>query len=246
MQTPLRLLAAGSLRPAFTPLCRAFTVRSGIDVSVEFGPAGLLRERIERGEACHLFASANVAHPQALLDAGRAVDCVTFAFNRLNLTVKRAVAHAGGADWLALLADTSLRIGTSTPGCDPSGDYTLQLFDNIERRYPGVGRAIAARALPLAGGRDTVTIPAGEIASAWLLRHDFADLFIGYAHYAQRLREEDGCRTVEIPEAFSPRCEYRLARLDDGPAAAALVNYILSEEGRSFLRQAGFSAPESE
>ncbi|KMK19419.1 molybdate ABC transporter substrate-binding protein [Pluralibacter gergoviae] len=245
MSVPLRLFAAGSLRPAFTPLCRAFTAQSGIAVSAEFGPAGLLRERIERGEACGLFASANVAHPQALLSAGLAAGTRTFAFNRLNLTLRRA-ACGEGADWLALLTDASLRIGTSTPGCDPSGDYTLQLFDNIERRHPGVGRAIAARAVPLVGGRDTVTIPQGELASAWLLREGLTDLFIGYAHYATLLRGEDGCRIVAIPEPFSPRCEYRLAWLDDAPQTAALVDYILSARGRLFLQQAGLSAPEGE
>lgn len=245
MTRSLRLFAAGSLRLAFTPLCRAFTADTGIAVSAEFAPAGLLRERIERGEACSLFASANVAHPQALLSAGRAARTATFAFNRLNLTLRRA-AGADGADWLALLTDASLRIGTSTPGCDPSGDYALQLFGTIERYYPGVGRGIAARAQPLVGGRDTVTIPEGQIASAWLLRRGLTDLFIGYAHYATRLREEDGCRAVAIPDPFSPRCEYRLACLDDAPETAALMDYILSERGQLYLRQAGFSAPEGE
>ena len=45
MPSSIFLLAAGSLRPAFTPLTSQFTRMSGIDVKVEYGPAGLLRER---------------------------------------------------------------------------------------------------------------------------------------------------------------------------------------------------------
>ena len=56
-------------------------------------------------------------------------------------------------DWLALLSTTRLRLATSTPGCDPSGDYTWQLFARIEARYPGLGNAMAGRAQQLVGGQ---------------------------------------------------------------------------------------------
>jgi molybdate transport system substrate-binding protein len=71
MSSSITLLAAGSLRPALTPLITHFTRISGIDVQVEYGPAGLLRERIEAGEPCALFASANREHPQSLLAASK-------------------------------------------------------------------------------------------------------------------------------------------------------------------------------
>lgn len=69
----MRILAAGSLRVVWPQLMTAFQA----DAVCDFGPAGLLRERIEAGEACDFFASANLAHPQALLGkragaAGRA------------------------------------------------------------------------------------------------------------------------------------------------------------------------------
>ena len=79
MPSSIFLLAAGSLRPAFTPLISQFTRMSGIDVNVEYGPAGLLRERIEAGEPCALFASANREHPQNLLARNIAVSMHTFA-----------------------------------------------------------------------------------------------------------------------------------------------------------------------
>ncbi len=52
MTPSLTLLAAGSLKSAFLPLLARFQQLSGIQVEAQFGPAGLLRERIEGGERC--------------------------------------------------------------------------------------------------------------------------------------------------------------------------------------------------
>ena len=105
--TTLTLLAAGSLRSAFLPLVAHFRQHTGLAVDAQFGPAGLLRERIEAGTPCAVFASANAAHPQALLQAGLAQECHGFAGNQLMLTARRSRDN-DGLDWLALL---------STPAC---------------------------------------------------------------------------------------------------------------------------------
>jgi molybdate transport system substrate-binding protein len=193
LMTPsLTLLAAGSLKSAFIPLLARFQQQTGIPVEVHFGPAGLLRERIEGGEPCSVFASANSQHPQALRQAGLAGACYLFARNQLMLTARHG-ATTETREWMALLSDPDLRLAISTPGCDPSGDYTWQLFSHIEERCPGVGAAIMARARPLVGGRDSLPVPAGEIAGAWLIRENLTDLFIGYAHYAARWRRAAIC-----------------------------------------------------
>ena len=88
MTTSLTLLAAGSLKSAFLPLLARFQQLSGIQVEAQFGPAGLLRERIEGGERCSLFACANTEHPQALLPAGHAINSCSFAANRLMLNAR--------------------------------------------------------------------------------------------------------------------------------------------------------------
>ena len=113
--TTLTLLAAGSLRSAFLPLVAHFRQHTGLAVDAQFGPAGLLRERIEAGSPCAVFASANAAHPQALLQAGLAQECQGFASNQLMLTARRSPDN-DGLDWLALLSTPRLRLATSTPG----------------------------------------------------------------------------------------------------------------------------------
>ena len=233
------MFAAGSLRRAFIPLQAQFTQQTGIAVDINFGPAGLLRERIEKGEACSVFASANRQHPQALHEARRAQSPRLFARNELILTVKNSPQTAG-KEWLELLSDSALRLGTSTPECDPSGDYTWQLFDHIEASHPGLGESLKRRAMQLAGGRDTLTLPPGVIASSWLLREGWADLFIGYAHYATALVGETDIRSVSIPAPWNIRCEYYVTQLEESDAARQFCQFMLAQDGQRCLHDAGF------
>lgn len=241
MSSTLTLFAAGSLRRAFLPLSERFLQHSGITLDLQFGPAGLLRERIEAGETCAVFASANAQHPETLLASGLAHQQQIFARNTLILTA-RHTPQTAKADWRTLLCDPTLRLATSTPGCDPSGDYTWQLFDNLDAQMPGAGEALKRRALQLVGGRTSLTVPPGEIASGWLIREGLADLFIGYAHYAAALQGQPDIRTVTIPPASNICCDYHVALMAKSPAAQQLYAFILAEEGQRCLREAGFIA----
>lgn len=238
MHTSITLFAAGSLRRAFIPLVKTFIQQTGIAVEVQFGPAGVLRERIEAGEACDVFASANAQHPQTLLERGLAQQSQPFAGNTLMLTVR---SDAKG-DALTLLRNPALRLATSTPGCDPSGDYTWQLFDNFNAIEPGLGERLKSRACQLVGGSEASIVPPGEIAGGWLIRQNLTDLFIGYAHYARALSEDAALRIVDIPQAQNVRCDYHVARLSQCDAARQLYAFILAEEGQAYLRSAGFLA----
>lgn len=229
----MKILAAGSLRAVWQPLLACY---QGQDITCDFGPAGLLRERIEAGEACDLFASANLAHPQALLDDGRALFISPFASNQLCLSV-RAECAGEDDDWLTLLTRPALRIGTSTAGCDPSGDYTQQLFS----RMGDIGEDVRRRAEALVGGRDTLPLPAGCLAAEWLINHDYTDIFIGYASYAPRLRQRDTIKVVEIPAPFNPVAEYGFACITG--QGRPFADFLLSPQAQLILWQHGFLSP---
>lgn len=227
----MRVLAAGSLRIVWQNLL----AHCPEPVETHFGPAGLLRERIEAGEKCDLFASANLAHPQALLASGRALSVMPFACNKLCLTVRSDVLQAGD-DWQSLLIRDDLRIATSTAGADPSGDYTQELFT----RMGEAGEAVRARAMALVGGRDSAPIPAGKLAAEWIILGGQADVFIGYASYAAKLRNIAGLTVIDIPAAINPRAEYACAVMT--ARGKALADYLLSERAKTILLNAGFGA----
>jgi len=63
------------------------------------------------------------------------------------------------------LRNPALRIATSTPGCDPCGDYTWQLFEGIEQHDAELSQQLKQRAMLLVGGKDSAPIPPGMLAS---------------------------------------------------------------------------------
>ncbi len=225
----MRVLAAGSLRMVWPQLMAHFAQ----PVETQFGPAGLLRERIEAGEACDLFASASLAHPQTLLAAGLAQSVVPFASNRLCLTVRSDVLRDSD-DWRSVLTRDDLRIATSTAGADPSGDYTQTLFT----RMGDAGEAVRRRARALVGGRDSEPVPAGRLAAEWIILGGQAEIFIGYASYAAKLREVAGLTVIDIPAPFNPRAEYACAVIT--PQGQGLMDFLQSDKAKAILQQAGF------
>lgn len=236
MTKPIRVLAAGSLRHALPEIAAAFEKTTGVAVSLSLGPAGLLRERIEVGEPFDLFASANMAHPQRLFSIGLAKEPVCFARNRL---VVLASAHLKltPENLVSVLSAPSTRIGTSTPGDDPSGDYAFEMFDLLGVHHPGLCETLKARALQLVGGRHS---PPGRSATG-LIAEGVVDLFLGYASNARFHESDPASNVVTIPPAFSPNIEYGLALSRDATAeTASLRGFLVSEHAGQLLRRYGF------
>src|ERR1700744_4767872 len=142
----VQVFAAGSLRGVVGDLAKQSGPALGIEVKGEFGGSGLMRERIEKGEKPDLLMSADMGSPQKLQAQGRTVlPVIAFAKNREGVVSKRAlgVTPANLAD---KLLDPKVRIKTSQPIADPSGDYTWAIFDKIDAQRPGAGKTLKAKA----------------------------------------------------------------------------------------------------
>lgn len=233
----LKVLAAGSLRRVWIPLMAQFQTETGIASDTQFGPAGLLRQRIEAGETCDFFASASANHPAALISAGLALGSIPFASNRLCLSVARRVTTASD-DWLSLLSNPKLRLATSTPGSDPSGDYAWQLFDNLEHYQSGLGESLKNRALCLVGGAGSPAVPQGEMAASWLIRSGQAEMFLGYANYASSLRRHADILVCDIPEEMNVAADYVSAICSE--MGMALGAFLRTPTAMDILKQYGF------
>jgi ABC-type molybdate transport system substrate-binding protein len=64
----ITVYAAGSLKSALTDLAESYESATGDTVSARYGASGLLKDEISKGAKADVFASANMAHPQALHD----------------------------------------------------------------------------------------------------------------------------------------------------------------------------------
>src|ERR1700710_2967923 len=119
--TDINVKAAGSLKDAFSAIFADYTQHYGSGFAPEWGPSGSLRERLQKGEAFDVFASAALPHAQALTDAGVSGPSVLFAKNAL-CVVTQADRALDTANLIETLLKPETKIGTSTPVSDPAGD----------------------------------------------------------------------------------------------------------------------------
>jgi ABC-type molybdate transport system substrate-binding protein len=238
----VRLYAAGSLRAAMTEVTRAFVVSGGSAVTATYGASGLLRERIEKGEAADVFASADVGNPQALAAAGRARAPVVFTRNRLCALVAPGI-EATTETLLDRMLDPKIRLGTSTPKADPSGDYAWQLFGKAERLRPGAFAALDAKALKLTGGPESPQPPANRSIYGVLIGDGKADIFLTYCTNAiVAIREVDGARMLAIVEPLAVGADYGLTTMNSAPPAAMrFVEFVRTAPGQEILARHGFT-----
>jgi molybdate transport system substrate-binding protein len=106
---------------------------------------------------------------------------------------------------------------------------------SLARQRDDGPRAAAGR------GRQSLSVPPGETAGAWLIREGLTDLFIGYAHYASQMAMADDLRTVTIPAPWNIQADYQLTTLDESAGAQRLCRFILGAEGQQYLQAAGFT-----
>src|SRR5690349_5167245 len=147
----IRVMAAGSLKDPFTAIFAEFGKQYHVGFSPTWGPSGLLRERLQGGEGFDVFASAALPHAQALSDAGLSGPSVMFVRNTLCVLAGTDRPYTTG-NLVETLLRPGVRIGTSTPGADPSGDYTWELFHKIDAVKPGAFEALSKKAQQLVGG----------------------------------------------------------------------------------------------
>jgi molybdate transport system substrate-binding protein len=238
----LSLYAAGSLKAALSDVAKAYEGAYGTPVETDFAASGLLRERIEGGKRPDVFASANMAHPQALMEKGLGGPVALFARNRL-CALARPDLQVETANVLDVMLRDDIRLGTSTPKADPSGDYAWELFGKADALRPGSFAAFDAKALKLTGGPDSEKAPEGRNTYGWVMEEGKADLFLTYCTNAKLAAAEvAGLRTVQLPEELAVGADYGLIVLNaESPDAWRLAMFILAPDGQTILGDYGFA-----
>jgi ABC-type molybdate transport system substrate-binding protein len=240
----VHVLAAGSLRSAIGEIGTAFSSAAGARVESSFGPSGVLRERIEKGEQADLFASADMDNPMSLSRAGKSGSVVLFARNRLCALVRPGLTITSDT-LLSTLLDRQIKLGTSTPKADPAGDYTWAMFAKADAVRPGSRTLLEAKALQLMGGPTSAAPPAGIDLFAWHLREGHADIFLAYCSAGAAFKKDlPAVTVVSLPPELATGADYGLTLLPTkNENAAAFALFILSQNGQKILSRNGFDAP---
>ncbi|WP_157889159.1 molybdate ABC transporter substrate-binding protein [Herminiimonas arsenitoxidans] len=240
---PIKVLAAGSLTGAMTAVAQLYTQQTGQKIDAQFGPAGLLRERIESGEQADIFASANMEHPQALADQGIATPAVVMVRNRLcakalpdyKLTTENLLDR---------LLDPQVGLGTSTPKADPGGDYAWQMFAKAEKVRPGAQAILEAKAQQLVGGKNNPPVPAGRNAMEYFFAEKKVQISLGYCS-GRQTTPDPKFASVPLPAALAITPSYGLSVITrekkSHEAAYRFALFLLSPQAQKLMAQYGFT-----
>ena len=223
--------AASSLTDVFTELVEAFEASDaahGITVTLNFGSSSALAVQIVEGAPADVFASANIAQMQVVIDHGKASEPAVFAQNEIVVVTPAGLRVVQGFEDLAT---SSLRLVLAGPEV-PVGAYARD--------------AIAAADASIGGGfADAVlanVVSEEANVRAVLAKVELGEADAGIVYATDAAVACDNVEAYRIPSQFAPPTQYVIAPLTGAPASAAtFVAFVLSEDGQAILGRHGFS-----
>jgi molybdate transport system substrate-binding protein len=228
----LLVYVAGSGAGAVNAAAESYTTSTGQAVDIVKGPAGLLRRRIEQGADADIYISADMANPQALAAQGKASPPVVVAHNTLCLIARRDVGLSAD-NVLDKLLDPSVKIGTSTPGNDPGGDYAWAVFSKADSVHPGARSTLSDKAQKLVGGTAAPSVPLNTNPVEYFLTSRKVDVFFSYCSSKKNVTDPT-LTSVPIPPHLAVAVDYGMVVLihphdsERRKVADRFVRYLLS------------------
>jgi molybdate transport system substrate-binding protein len=227
-----------------TDVVRKYQADTGNKVETTFAASGLLRKRLEQGEKAEVFASAKTEHPEELARNGKWESPKVFTRNVLCALAQPGIT-VGSDRLLDILLDPAIRVGTSTPKADPSGDYAWELFLKAEALRHGAFATLDTKARKLTRAANPPRPPGGRGTYEWVMSEGQAEIFLTYCTNAVAAKKaQPQLQVVEMPAGLQVGAAYSLAVREDAPdATRQFGRYLLSPEAQAVVRQYGFRAP---
>ena len=223
----ITVAAASDLRPAFEELGRRFTEETGTPVTFSFGSSGLLREQIVNGAPFDVFASADEAYVDAVIEAG-AGDAETKAeYGRGRLALRVAEGRPQPATVSDLAGAGYDRIAIANPDHAPYGRAALEALGSA-----GVRDDVAERLVYGENVSDTLRLVASGNADVGIV--------------ALSLVLAEGGPVTLVPEELHEPLRQTLVVLGTGERARparAFATYVNGATGRQVLLRHGFALP---
>lgn len=216
----LTVFAAASLQPAFDKVAALAGHRYQMTTTFNYSGTQTLTSQLSQGAQADVFASADAAHMTTVEMAGLlSGPAKTFAHNRLEIVV--AKGNPKGIHDLADLARNGLVVVLADPSV-PAGKYAEQALGKAH-----VTVKPASLELQVTGVLSKVAL--GE-----------ADAGIVYVSDIVTSGKVDG---VAIPDDQNVLADYPIAALKSATntaGAQAFIDLVLSPDGQSILKAAGF------
>jgi ABC-type molybdate transport system substrate-binding protein len=244
-QTSVTLYASGILRGALSEIAQAFSREHNISIKIEFDHSALLQKRLLNGEHSDIFVSVDMENPTVWLKANKSSPVVNFIRNKMCAIVKPSfkVTPNNLLDWML---NPEIRLGTSTPNEDASGDYAQEIFRKAEKVQPGSFHELNQKALRLVGGRNSPVVPKGKNEIAYFITEtQQVDIFLSYRTDARlAVLAAPSMQIVELPEHLAVKANYGMTLMNNARSyGVMLAMYILSQNGQQILTKYGFDSP---
>jgi molybdate transport system substrate-binding protein len=234
-QGKLTVFAAASLREAFEATALAFTAKTGIAVTFNFGGSDTLATQITQGAPTDVFASANEAQMRVVSDGGLLASAPrVFARNRLSVIVPKA--NPAAITGVAGLAKAGTKVVLAAPTV-PVGAYARATV----KRLSGNG-------LPATFAAD---VERNVVSNELDVKAVVTKIAVGEGDagivYSTDVTPDVASRVavLPLPAGATPEIVYPIATIKGSAnpmAARAFVDFVLAD-GQQFLRGRGFLAP---
>lgn len=222
----VRVFAAASLTEAFREIAARFEhEHPGERVEVSFSGSQMLQAQIEQGAPADVFASADLAHADALKTGGLLATYAIFARNRIVLVVP---AGAAGVARPRDLARAGIRVVVAGPAV-PAGRYTAAV---LARLGETLERQVRAN---IVSEETNVRAVLAKVA--------LGEADAGFVYATDAASAGNKVRTIAIPEAGGVAAEYAIGVLRAAAApdaARAFVDMVLGSDGQAILGAHGF------
>src|SRR5262249_54985821 len=124
-----------------------------------------------------------------------------------------------------------VRVKTSTPIADPSGDYAWAIFDRIDAMRPGAGAKLKEKAQAMMSVQGT--------AGALFVSKQI-DMSITYCSGWPALEKEaPDLTSLVVPPKLDPHPVYGMAVLSNKPEAMRVALLLMSQKGQAIIAQEG-------
>jgi molybdate transport system substrate-binding protein len=234
--TVVRVAAAADLKFALEEVKTALTAaHPDLDLAVTYGSSGTFFQQISNGAPFDIYLSADLSYPRKLVEAGKAdnADLFGYAVGRLVVWAPHdsPVDPTGG---LAVLAQpAAAKVAIANPDHAPYGVAAVAAM-----RSAGVYDAVQPK---LVLGENVAQ--AAEFAQSGNAQAGVIALSLALSP-----QMSDKGRYSEVPLDSFPRIDQGgavLASAADLPAARAVKDFLLGEQGRAILKRYGFYPPAS-
>lgn len=228
----LNVAVAANVQYAFDDLARSFTAETGIALKPSYGASGKFAAQITHGAPFHVFLSADMKYPQALVQDGLALGPVMpYAYGSLVLWTLQPLNLT---DWPALLGSAAVRkIALPHPDTAPYGRAALEAMTTAG--VPAAARAKLVYGESVAQANQFIRTGAAEV---------------GFTAKSVVLAPEQHGRGrwLELPaNSYAPIAQgavvLKAAQGEEATAARRFLSFLGSAKARAILQAQGYRLP---